>query len=75
MARFNIAEARAHFPELVRKALMGEEIVITKDNKPLLKMVPVHPSQQQRKPGSAKGQILWNAPDFEKTPDDFNDYV
>ncbi len=34
--QFNIAEAKARFPELVQKALLGEEVIIAKDHKPLL---------------------------------------
>jgi len=74
VAQFNVAEAKARFSELVRKALLGEEVVIAKDNKPLLRLVPVA-SKEPRKPGSARGKILAIAPDFDDTPDDFADYV
>jgi len=75
MTQFNIAEAKAHFSELVQKALLGEEVIIAKDNKPLLKLVALEPPTQERKPGSAKGQILYMAPDFDQPVDDFKDYV
>ena len=39
--QFNIAEAKARFSELVQKALLGEEVIIAKDHKPLLKLVPL----------------------------------
>jgi prevent-host-death family protein len=41
MQQFNIAEAKAHLSELVQKAMMGEEIVIARDNKPLAMLVPI----------------------------------
>jgi prevent-host-death family protein len=70
MAHFNIAEAKAHFSSLVQRALMGEEVIIAKDNKPVLRLVPLHqPSDQPRQPGSARGKI-WMAPDFDETPED-----
>lgn len=75
MAKFNIAEAKAHFSELVQKAMLGEEVIIAKDSKPLLKLVPFEPLRQSRKPGSGKGQILHVAPDFDTTPKDFKDYL
>jgi len=75
MSQFNIAEAKAHFSELVQKALSGEEVIIAKDNKPVLKLIPLEPSIQARHPGTAKGQILYIAPDFDKTPEDFRDYI
>ncbi|MPZ19691.1 MAG: type II toxin-antitoxin system prevent-host-death family antitoxin [Luteitalea sp.] len=70
---YNVARAKAHFSELVREALLGEEVIIAKDNKPLLKLVPLEP-RGPRTPGSAKGQVHM-APDFDETPADFHDYV
>lgn len=75
MAQFNIAEAKSHFSELVQKALLGEEVVIARDNKPLLKLVPLNESNKRRRPGSAKGKILYMAQDFDATPSDFNEYI
>jgi len=71
--QFNIAEAKACFSLLVQRALMGEEVVIAKGNKPLLKLVPLQAPKRKRQPGSAKGQVRM-APDFADTPEDFADY-
>jgi len=73
MAQFNVAEAKARFSELVQKAVSGEDVVIARDNHPLLRLVPLS-AAGGRKPGSAKGRI-WMAPDFDRTPEDFEDYV
>lgn len=75
MSQFNIAEAKSHFSELVKKAMLGEEVVIAKDNKPILKLVPVTVMTKERVPGSAKGKVTYIAPDFDSTPADFQDYV
>lgn len=75
MSRYNIAEAKAHFSELVQKAMLGEEVVIAKGNKPVLKLVPLEKPRQPRKPGSGKGQILYIAADFDALPEGFEDYV
>ena len=72
--KYNIAEAKAHFSELVQKAALGEEVIIAKDNKPLVKLVPLGKPKQPRKPGSAKGKI-WMAKDFDAIPEGFEDYV
>ena len=74
MPQFNVAEAKARFSELVQKAVSGEEIVIARDNRPLLRLVPLAAPGGRRRPGSAKGRI-WMAPDFDRTPEDFEDYV
>ena len=70
----NIAQAKARLSELVQKAMIGEEVIIAKDNKPLLRLVPIAPVQTARKPGSAKRDILFIASDFDQTPDDFDGY-
>jgi prevent-host-death family protein len=68
---YNVAEAKAHFSTLVRKALQGEDVVIARDNKPLLRLVPV--GVQARAPGSAKGQVRMAA-DFDAPLDDLAEY-
>ena len=75
MSPFNIAEARANFSKLVQRALHGEEIIIARDNKPVLKLVALDHPRRARKPGSGKGQILYIAPDFDATPKGFKDHV
>lgn len=75
MSKFNIAEAKAHFSELVRKAMLGEEVIIARDNNPVLKLVPLDEPKQPRRPGSGKGQILYVAPDFDATPEGFESYI
>jgi prevent-host-death family protein len=70
-SHYNVAEAKAHFSTLVRKALQGEEVVIARDNKPLVKLVPV--GVHARTPGSAKGRVTIAA-DFDAPLDDFSDY-
>lgn len=74
MARYNIAEAKAKFSELVDKAIAGEEVVIARANKPLLKLVPYYGRRRRLKPGSAKGQI-WMSDDFDAPLDDFKEYM
>ncbi len=69
--QYNIAEAKARLPSLVRETLAGAEVIIAKDNKPLVKLVPV--SGGRRVPGTAKGQI-WMSPDFDAPLEDFEDY-
>jgi hypothetical protein len=49
--------------------------VIARDNKPLLKLMPIVEVRKERVPGSAKGQILSISPDFDDLPVDFKEYV
>jgi prevent-host-death family protein len=61
MQQFNVAEAKARFSQLIRKALAGEDVVIAKDNKPLVKLVPLKRAARRRQPGSARGRV-WTTP-------------
>ena len=54
--------------------MAGEEVVIARDNRPVVKLVPLREPTRRRTPGSAKGRI-WLARDFDATPDDFDEYV
>jgi prevent-host-death family protein len=72
MAQFNIADAKARFSELVDRALAGDEVIVARDNKPLLKLVPLAKTGS-RKPGTAKGMIQMAA-DFDTPLPDFDDY-
>ena len=71
MSQFSLAAAKARFSELVQKAMLGEEVIVTKENKPVVKLVPIKPAK--RKPGTGKG--IWMAPDFDAPLDDFREYM
>lgn len=71
MAQFKLAEAKARFSELVQKAMLGEEVIVSKENKPVVKIVPIKPAK--RKPGTGKG--IWMSPDFDQPLDDFREYM
>jgi prevent-host-death family protein len=74
MSHYNIAQAKAQFSELVQRALAGEDIVIARDNKPVLRLAPLQATRTVRKPGSAKGVIKSIAKDFDAPLDDFGAY-
>lgn len=66
-------QARGNFEELLEKAARGEEIVITRDKKPMVRLVPSG-SDRRRKFGSARG-LIEVPDDFDEPLDDFADYV
>ena len=74
MYRVNIHEAKTHFSKLIRKVLNGEEVIISKGNKPVAKLVALDGEKLARKLGTAKGQIAV-APDFDEPLADFKDYI
>jgi prevent-host-death family protein len=71
MSQFNLAEAKAHFSELVQKAMRGEDVIVAKENRPVVRIVPIKPVR--RKPGTGKG--VWISPDFDEPLDDFREYM
>lgn len=73
MTQFNVHAAKAHLSELIQKAILGEEVIIARDNKPMVKLVAIQPPKGQRKIGIAKG-VITIAPDFDEPLEDFGDY-
>lgn len=59
---------------LVEAALNGEEVIITKNNQPVIKLTPVSPVKKPRQPGSAKGLVIISD-DFDEPLEDFKDYM
>ncbi len=73
MPQFNIHVAKAHLSELIQKAILGEEVIIARDNKPIAKLVALNPPKRQRTLGFAK-DLITIAPDFNDPLNDFEDY-
>ena len=57
MKTVNIHDAKTHLSRLVAAAAAGEEIIIAKSGKPLVKLVPLDLPNQPRKPGALKGRV------------------
>jgi prevent-host-death family protein len=68
---YKLADAKAHFSEIVQKAMLGESIIVTKENRPVVKIVAIKPAT--RAPGTGKG--IWMAPDFDEPLADFEEYT
>ena len=58
----NIQAAKTHLSRIVEDVVGGEEIVLAKAGKPLVKLVPYKEVGAPRKGGQLAGQI-WEAPD------------
>ena len=74
MQQVTIDEAKAHLLDLIEAALNGVEIVIAKDEQPIVKIVPIIQSKLQPKFGSAQGLITISE-DFDEPLDDFKEYM
>jgi len=74
MQQIDLQEAKQHLADLLDAALGGEEIVITKDDYPVLKLTRVSPGKIRRKAGSAKG-LISIAEDFDAPLEEFAEYM
>lgn len=64
MNTFNIHEAKTNFSQLINQALAGEQIIIARGNKPLIKLVPYEEELPPRHGGQLKG-MMHIAKDFD----------
>lgn len=53
----NIHEAKTHFSKFINQALKGDEIIIARDGKPLIRLVPYTEEITARKGGQFNGLI------------------
>jgi prevent-host-death family protein len=72
MKMVNIPAAKTHLSRLVEEATAGEEIVLAKAGRPMVRLVPCVASKRPRKLGALRGKIeeiegCWEPdPDLEK---------
>ena len=68
-----MAEAKARLSELVDAALRGEDVVIARRNRPLVRLTVVKEARLRSVPGLFRGRIDMQ-PDFDAPLDDFREY-
>jgi prevent-host-death family protein len=64
METITIHKAKTELSRLIERACRGEEIVIARGKKPVVRLVAIEDARGQRKPGAWKGKISY-------TPDAF----
>lgn len=69
-----IQEAQAALDALIERTARGEQVVITRGDKPVAQLVAVSGDRPTRKPGFAKG-VLTIVSDDEEHLEDFKDYM
>ena len=66
----NIHEAKSQLSKLIESALAGEEIVIAKAGKPLVKLIPYQEDKQPRIPGGWEGKVIISNDFDDELPND-----
>ena len=76
MQTMPLDQAEGRLTEIVERLAPGEEIVFTRDDKPVatIRALPATPREPPRF-GTLKGLILYLAPDFDAIPEGFEDYL
>lgn len=67
----DVREAQAQLPELLTLALEGNDVIISEDDKPVARLVPMTRSKQKRVAGLNRGAILMSDDFDEPLPDEF----
>jgi antitoxin (DNA-binding transcriptional repressor) of toxin-antitoxin stability system len=71
---FDISQATISPETLFQIVLDGNEVVITQDNEPILKIVRVNQPKKRRRSGSAKG-LIWMSDDFDAPLEELREYM
>jgi antitoxin (DNA-binding transcriptional repressor) of toxin-antitoxin stability system len=74
MYQIELEKAKAQIESLLQTALAGEEVVITQNEQPVLKLVSIPSAKSRRRSGSAKG-LITISDDFDEPLEDFAEYM
>lgn len=70
MSIVNVQTAKTHLSRLIERACAGEEIVIARNNEPVVKLVPVREPRPERQFGVLKGKLVVPDSFWDPLPDD-----
>lgn len=74
MHEVDLKEAQDRLPDLIDEAIKGEEVVISKGERPVVRLVPISGNGGHPVFGSAKG-LIEISEDFDAPLDDFQPYM
>ena len=76
MSTITLEDAQARLKDLIEQLHPGEEILITRDQKPVARLVGEGTQPRPpRKLGTMKGSVLSMAPDFDAPLEEFREYM
>ena len=71
MTQVNVHEAKTHLSRLIRAALDGEDVVIAKDNRPLVRLEVLPEARRTRQLGAVRELIVHMDEEFDAPLDDW----
>jgi prevent-host-death family protein len=75
MSQITISEAAQRLDELIDESRAGGDVVLTRDNHPVAKIIPLLGERPRPRFGSGKDFIAYIAPDFDEIPEGFEEYM
>ena len=70
MKTVTVHKAKTNLSRLIEDVLKGEEVIIARGKKPVVRMVPLNDARGERKPGRLKGKFKVGPEFFEPLPPD-----
>jgi len=70
METVTIHKAKTELSRLIEKACRGEDVVIARGKKPVVRLVAIEGKSGQRKPGALRGKLTVGPEFFEPLPED-----
>ena len=69
MKYHTVHEAKTNLSQLIQKACHGEDVIIARGTKPVVKLVPLGEAMRERVPGRFEGQFSWTDDAFDPLTD------
>jgi prevent-host-death family protein len=70
MKTVTIHDAKTNLSKLIEEACQGEEVVIARGPKPVVRLVPIADVKGRRQPGALRGKLRVGAEFFEPLSDE-----
>jgi len=68
MKTVTVHKAKTNLSRLIEDVLKGEEVIIARGKKPVVRMIPMNNDRGERKPGRLKGKLKVGPEFFEPLP-------
>ena len=75
MTQITVEDAAPRLSELVRQAQGGEEIILTQDSGPAVRLTPLGADKPRPQFGSAQHLTFYMGEDFNDIPEGFEEYI
>lgn len=70
MSTYTVYNAKTHLSSLIAEACAGEEVIIARGKRPLVKLVPLNTGEKGRQFGALRGQARVDDAFFEPMPEE-----